>query len=128
MISLRDRLRKAKGEIASISADDAQALLGTKNVLFLDVRDLHEVQHDGTIPGAVHVPRGSLEFAVDPTSRAYNQTIKPELDIVVFCASGMRSLLSAQTICEMGYVRIKNIDGGFVAWRNIGAPVTKFDV
>ena len=123
MINLRDKLRMANAEIASISVDDAQAMLGSDDVLFLDVRDLHELHRGGTIPGAVHVSRGSLEFAIDPNSRAYNQKIRPELEVIVFCASGMRSLLSAQTMREMGFPKVKNLDGGFTAWRNRSAPV-----
>lgn len=128
MINLRDKLRKANAEITSISVDDAQALLGSADVLFLDVRDLHELHRDGTIPGAEHASRGSLEFAIDSTSRAYNQNIRPELEVIIFCASGMRSLLSAQTMREMGFSKVRNLDGGFTAWRNRSAPVVMIDV
>lgn len=127
MTTLRDKLRTANSEVPSISVDDAQSLLGKDGVLFLDVRNLDELQRDGTIPGAVHASRGFLEFVIDPASRAYNPKIRSDLEIVVFCASGMRSLLSAQTMRDMGYSNVKNLDGGFVAWRNRNAPVKQAD-
>jgi rhodanese-related sulfurtransferase len=121
--SLRDKLRKASEEIASISVDDAQSLLGDLNVIFVDVREVHELQREGTIPGAVHASRGWLEFTLDPISPSYNAKLTPKAELVIFCSTGMRSLLSAQTMVEMGFSKVRNLDGGFTAWRNRNGPV-----
>lgn len=123
MASLRDKLRKASEEIASISIDDAQSLLGDLNVIFVDVREVQELQSEGTIPGAIHASRGWLEFALDPISPSYNANLTPKSEVVVFCSTGLRSLLSAQTMVEMGFTKVRNLDGGFTAWRNNNGPV-----
>ena len=123
MLTLRDKLRKANQEIQSVSAEEAQQLLDSETVLFLDVREAHELQQEGTIPGAVHVSRGLLEFAIEPKSPTHNPKITRDLDVIVYCASGMRSLLSAQTLLEMGFTNVRNLDGGFTAWRNRNGPV-----
>jgi rhodanese-related sulfurtransferase len=123
-MSLRDKLRRANKEVASISADEAASLHDAAKVLFLDVRELQELERDGTIPGAVHASRGFLEFAIDPQSPAHKAQLVPDADIVVFCASGMRSLLAAQTMMEMGLNKVRNLEGGFMAWRNRGGRTT----
>lgn len=123
MIRLRDKLQRANKEIASVSIDDALASHRRGNVLFVDVREMLELQREGTIPGAVHASRGSLEFAIDAQSPGHNEQLRAEAEIVVFCASGMRSLLAAQTMLEMGFLKVSNLEGGFNAWRSAGGPV-----
>jgi len=123
-MNLRDKLQRANKEVTSISADEAASLHDAAKVLFVDVREIHELEREGTISGAVHASRGFLEFAVDPQSAAHNEQLIPDADIVVFCASGMRSLLAARTMMEMGFNRVRNLEGGFTAWRNRGGPIT----
>jgi rhodanese-related sulfurtransferase len=92
------------------------------DVVFVDIRDLLELEKDGTIPGAVHASRGSLEFALDPESAAHNKHFSRKAVFIVFCASGMRSLLAGQTMLEMGMTNVMNLEGGYARWRKEGGP------
>jgi rhodanese-related sulfurtransferase len=123
MKRLRDKLQQAGRTIESIGFDEAVALLEVGQVVFLDVRDKDEVKEHGTIPSAVHVSRGFLEFAIDPQSPGYNAQFSRDVSYIVFCASGMRSLLAAETMLEMGIDKVKNLDGGFAGWRHRGGPI-----
>lgn len=114
-------LAEANAVIETISVGDARALLGDPTVLFLDVREAPEVAA-GAAPGALHAPRGFLEFYADPESPMH----KPELThadrIVVYCASGGRSALAGKTLIDMGYSKIYSLAGGMAAWRAANAP------
>lgn len=123
MMRLRDKLQRAGKEISSLTFDEAVSLLSAEDVVFVDVRELHELEEHGTIPGAVHASRGSLEFAIDPLSYDHNEQLARDANFVVFCASGMRSLLAAQTMLEMGK-KVRNLEGGFTTWRNGNGPIT----
>lgn len=77
----------------------------------------------GHIPGAVHIPRGELEFKPDPTSPYYEGQISPDQRVVVHCAAGLRSALATATLQELGYERVAK--GGFKAWEAAGCPVER---
>jgi len=107
------------------SVDEARALHGRDDVLFVDLRDVRELEHEGVIPGAVHAPRGLLEFWVDPESPYHRPVFSQGKRLLLFCAMGWRSALAARTLQEMGLDNVSHLEGGFTAWRAAGAPVAE---
>jgi rhodanese-related sulfurtransferase len=105
--------------------DAARALHGRDDVVLVDVRDVRELEREGVIPGAVHAPRGMLEFWFDPTSPYHREVFTQDKDFVLFCAAGWRSALAARTLMEMGVPRVSHIEGGFEAWKAAGGPVAE---
>ena len=112
---------EALAEIASVSVDDALALTGGEDALFVDVRERAE-QSAGAIAGAVAAPRGFLEFIADPASPMHNPALSSGKRLVIYCASGGRSALAAKTLQDMGYADVANLTGGFQAWSEAGGP------
>jgi rhodanese-related sulfurtransferase len=116
----RDLVAAANAEVGTISVDDAEALVGDPDVQFVDVREPAEWEK-GHVPGALHAVRGLLEFKADPSLEAYHdKRLDPAKQLVVYCASGGRSALSAKTLKDMGYPRVTNMLGGFTAWSQAG--------
>ena len=112
---------EALAEIASISVDEALALVDGGDAVFVDVRE--RAEHDaGAIAGAVAAPRGFLEFVADPTSPMHNAALSSGKRLVIYCASGGRSALAAKTLQDMGYSGVANLTGGFQAWTEAGGP------
>jgi len=90
----------------------------------VDVRDATEVQATGKVAGAVHVPRGMIEFRADPESPYYNKAFDRDKTVLVYCASGGRSALSGKTLKDLGYKDVRNL-GGFKDWAESGGAVEK---
>lgn len=122
-ISHKDLLDKALAEVETLDLDTARALLGRDDVVFVDIRDVRELQREGKIPGAFHAPRGMLEFWIDPTSPYYKDVFGSGKRFVFYCQSGWRSALSTQTLAQMGLEPVCHIGGGFRAWKEAGLPV-----
>ena len=123
MKTAQQLVEEATREIVTLSLSEAQALLGHADVLFVDLRDVRELEREGVIPGAFHVPRGMLEFWVDPQSAYFEPVFSQGKRVVLFCAAGWRSALAAKTLQDMGMERVCHVDGGFTAWQAAGAPV-----
>ena len=87
------------------------------------LRDVRELDRDGMIPGALHAPRGMLEFWVDPASPYHRDVFANGKKFVFYCASGWRSALAAETLQDMGLEPVAHIEGGFTAWKEAGGPV-----
>ena len=115
---------EARARIKTYSLEEARGLLGSPDVLFVDIRDVRELEREGVIPGAFHAPRGMLEFWVDPESPYHKPVFGQDKRFVLFCAAGWRSALSTKTLQDMGLPRVAHIDGGFGAWKAAGAPVS----
>tara|TARA_A100001011_G_scaffold318750_1_gene338594 strand:- start:278 stop:661 length:384 start_codon:yes stop_codon:yes gene_type:complete len=105
---------EALNEIKTISADEAFELFNENQCNLIDIRDVRELENTGRIEGSNHIPRGMLEFWLDPES-AYFQEGKLDLDkeMVLFCAGGLRSALAAKSLKDMGFKKVSHIDGGF---------------
>ncbi|MGE0846810.1 MAG: rhodanese-like domain-containing protein [Flavobacteriaceae bacterium] len=116
---------EANAEIETLTVDEAIALHGRDDVLFVDIRDPRELERTGRVPGAYHAPRGMLEFWVDPESPYYRDTFGQDKKFVFFCAGGMRSALATQAVQRMGLKPVAHIEGGFGAWAKAGGPVEK---
>jgi rhodanese-related sulfurtransferase len=113
----------AAREIETLSIEDALNLHGRDDVTLVDLRDVRELQREGGVPGAVHCPRGMLEFWIDPESPYHKPVFAEDKKFVFFCAGGLRSALAAQTAQRMGMKPVAHIKGGFDAWKNAGGPV-----
>jgi 2-hydroxychromene-2-carboxylate isomerase/rhodanese-related sulfurtransferase len=115
---------QAMNKVTTLSVNEARALHGQSDVVFVDVRDPRELEKEGVVPGAFHAPRGMIEFWVDPKSPYYKPVFKADKKYVFFCAAGWRSALTTATVQEMAVLpNIAHIDGGFAAWKKSGAPV-----
>jgi rhodanese-related sulfurtransferase len=113
----------AEREIKTIPPEQAVRLAGRDDVVLVDIRDIRELQRDGRVPGAVHCPRGMLEFWIDPGSAYHKPVFNQDKKYVFFCAGGLRSALAAQTAQMMGMAPVAHIGGGFAAWKKAGGPV-----
>jgi rhodanese-related sulfurtransferase len=122
-LSVHTLVEAAEGEIKSLSAGDAVALHGRGDVMFVDLRDIRELQREGRVPGAFHCPRGMLEFWIDPESKYHKDVFAEDKQFVFFCAAGQRSALATQTAQRMGLAPVAHISGGFGAWKAAGGPI-----
>ena len=120
-------VNEAKKQISNLTAKEALILHQDKRFLFIDLRDIRELQKTGKISEAKHVPRGMLEFWIDPESPYYKTFFSDNHKYVFYCASGWRSALSALTVKQMGLKNVSHIEGGFNAWKNIGGPIEKLN-
>jgi len=91
--------------------------------LLVDLRDVREVKRDGRIPGSYHVPRGMLEFWIDPDSIYHHEALTSADELILYCNLGWRSALAAKTLQDMGVTNVAHIGGGIEAWRDKGGPV-----
>ena len=107
---------EALKEIKTISSDEAHQKFNNNQCNLIDIRDIRELQNEGKVQGANHIPRGMLEFWLDPQSAYFKEgKLDLEKEMVLFCAGGMRSALAAKSLKEMGFEKISHIDGGFGA-------------
>ena len=114
-----DFVAEAKTKIENLSADQVAAELESGNALLVDVREPQE-REAAAIPGSISAPRGMLEFYADPSLPYHKEELDPEKRIILHCASGGRSALSAATLKEMGYKNVAHLDGGIKAWQESG--------
>ena len=110
---------EALREIKTISTDEAHKMVTDNQCNLIDIRDIRELQKEGQIEGANHIPRGMLEFWLDPESIYFKEgKLDLNKEMVLFCAGGLRSALAAKTLKNMGFDKVSHIDGGFSAIRN----------
>tara|TARA_B100000035_G_C20749340_1_gene443260 strand:+ start:218 stop:655 length:438 start_codon:yes stop_codon:yes gene_type:complete len=116
---------EALKEIKTISSDDAHQMFNKNECNLIDIRDIRELQNEGKVEGANHIPRGMLEFWLDPES-VYFKEGKLDLDkeMVLFCAGGLRSALAAKSLKDMGFKKVSHIDGGFGSLRQSKFKIT----
>ena len=109
---------EALQEIKTISTDDAHEMYKNNKCNLIDIRDIRELQKEGQVEGANHIPRGMLEFWLDPESIYFKEgKLDLKKEMVLFCAGGLRSALAAKTLKDMGFEKVSHIDGGFGAIR-----------
>ena len=113
---------EAMAQVTTYTVEQARALHGHAGVQFVDVRDVRELEREGVIPGALHAPRGMLEFWVDPESPYHRDVFAQDKEYVLFCAGGWRSALATKALMDMGLERVAHVGGGFTAWKDAGAP------
>ena len=115
---------EALQEIKTISTDEAFKMVENDKCNLIDIRDIRELQKEGQVEGAKHIPRGMLEFWLDPESSYYKANkIKDIKKMVLFCALGFRSALAAKSLVDMGFQNVAHVEGGFDALKNVGMKV-----
>lgn len=116
-------VQAAQARIENLTNAQLQAEMAKGAVQVVDIRDVRERQSLGHIPGSIHVPRGMLEFWLDPTSKYYTGKVDPEKRIVLHCAGGHRSALAAVVLLDMGFPDVAHLEPGFNGWAAAGLPV-----
>jgi rhodanese-related sulfurtransferase len=110
---------EALKEVKTISTDDAHKMVDSNQCNLIDIRDVRELQKEGQVQGANHIPRGMLEFWLDPESIYFKEgKLDLNKEMVLFCAGGLRSALAAKSLKDMGYEKVSHIEGGFGAIRD----------
>ncbi|TMF86354.1 MAG: rhodanese-like domain-containing protein [Chloroflexi bacterium] len=116
---------EAKSRIDNITPAQLAAELEQGEAVLVDLREPEERTANGVIPGAIHAPRGMLEFYADPSSPYHRTEFDPEQRIILHCASGGRSALACDMLSTLGYGRAAHLDGGFKAWKEQGLAVAQ---
>jgi len=113
---------EAKARITNLTVEQAEAEVKA-GAMVVDIREAEELAREGIIPGAVHAPRGMLEFYADPSSPYHRPPFAPGRRVVLYCASGGRSALAAVALQGLGYADVAHLDGGIRAWKDSGRQV-----
>jgi len=121
-VTHKDLIDNALAVVDTLAVDDALAMLNDDNTVFVDIRDPRELEREGKIPGAVHAPRGMLEFWIDPSSPYYKEVFGSGKRFVFYCQSGWRSALATKAVQEMGLEPVSHVGEGFRGWKDSGAP------
>ena len=126
--SSQELVAEAEKKIETLSAKEAKILVDKKEITLIDVRDIRELWKEGTLENSIHIPRGMLEFWLDPQSSYYNSNkIKEIKKMVLFCALGFRSALATKSLVDMGFKNVAHVSGGFDALKNAGVKVINKD-
>ena len=122
--STQTLVEEANKQIKTLNPVDVKNLLDKNEITLIDIRDIRELWKEGTIKGAIHIPRGMLEFWMDPQSPYYQEKkIGDVKNLVLFCALGFRSALATKSLKEMGFNNVANAQGGFDSLKKIGLPI-----
>ena len=117
-------VEEAKKNIETLNSEKVKVLIEKGEITLIDIRDIRELWKEGTIQNSKHIPRGMLEFWLDPESSYYKTNkIHNMKKIVLFCALGLRSALATKTLIDMGFENVAHVDGGFDALKNSGIKV-----
>ena len=126
--SSQELVAEAEKKIETLSAKEAKILVDKKEITLIDVRDIRELWKEGTLENSIHIPRGMLEFWLDPQSSYYNSNkIKEVKKMVLFCALGFRSALATKSLVDMGFKNVAHVSWGFDALKNAGVKVINKD-
>jgi rhodanese-related sulfurtransferase len=117
---------EAVKNIETLSSNEVKSLLEKKEITLIDVRDIRELWKEGTVENSKHIPRGMLEFWLDPEGSYYKSNeIKDIKKMVLFCALGLRSALATKSLVDMGFKNVAHVAGGFDALKNSGIKIVK---
>ena len=124
--SSQQLVEEANKTIETLSPEEVKSLVEKNQITLIDVRDIRELWREGTIENSKHIPRGMLEFWLDPSSSYYQENkINDSKKMVFFCAMGFRSALATKTLIDMGFENVANADGGFTALKKAGLKVVQ---
>ena len=124
--SSKTLVTEALSEIKTISPDEALSMMNEDKCNLIDIRDIRELERDGRVENSNHIPRGMLEFWLDPDSSYYNANKIGDIKkMVLFCAAGFRSALAAKSLVDMGFKNVAHVEGGFDALKNAGMKVVE---
>ncbi len=119
ILSSKHLVDNALKEIKTISTEEAYELSINDQLNLIDIRDVRELENEGRVENSHHIPRGMLEFWLDPSSPYFREgKLDVNKEMVLFCAGGLRSALAAKSLKDMGFKKVSHIEGGFSAMRN----------
>ena len=121
--SVMAMVAEADAQVRKVEIDEALEMHGTDDVVFVDLRDIRELAKTGRIAGARHVPRGMLEFWIDPESPYHKPFFAEDRTFVFYCAGAWRSALAAKTADDIGLAPVAHLGGGIQAWIDAGGPI-----
>ncbi len=122
--SSKELVEEANKTIKVMKAEEIKSAVEKGEITLIDIRDIRELWNEGTIKDSIHIPRGMLEFWLDPKSSYYQEKKIGEIkNIVLFCALGFRSALATKALKEMGFKNVANAEGGFDALKSAGFEV-----
>jgi rhodanese-related sulfurtransferase len=117
---------EAEKIIENLSTEEVSKILKKEIGILIDVRDIRELWKEGTVKGAKHIPRGMLEFWLDPQSSYYKENkFDPNKKMILYCALGMRSALATKSLIEMGFKNVAHVKGGFDALKKNGFEIVE---
>ena len=125
--TIKSLVDEAMQIVTTIEPKEAKTLLQLDNYLLIDIRDIRELWKSGTVKGARHIPRGMLEFWLDPESPYFKSDLKVETVKILYCASNWRSALASKTLMEMGFTNVMHVKGGFQALIDAGFSIQKVE-
>ena len=123
--SSKSLVSEALDQIETINADQAFDKVNNDQCNLIDIRDIRELEREGRIDNSLHIPRGMLEFWLDPESLYFKEgKLDMKKEMVLFCAGGLRSALAAKTLKDMGFEKVSHVDGGFGKLKNSKFKIT----
>jgi rhodanese-related sulfurtransferase len=125
--TIKSLVDEAMQIVTTIEPKEAKTLLELDNYLLIDIRDIRELWKSGTVKGARHIPRGMLEFWLDPESPYFKSDLKVETVKILYCASNWRSALASKSLMEMGFTNVMHVKGGFQALIDAGFSIQKVE-
>ena len=120
---IKDLVAEAESQVTSLTPKEVEEKLTKDGVTLVDLRDIRELKRDGTIPDAIHIPRGMLEFWVDPDSPYYKKELDDAKELILFCNKGWRSALAALSLQSMGIKNVSHMAGGLEQWQKDIGPL-----
>ena len=125
-MTIEELLAEARSRLARLAPADALAAAEAGDAVLVDIREDHQRERGGLVPGAIAIPRNVLEWRCAPQSQWRDERVSdPELLVVLICQEGFQSSLAAATLQDLGLPRATDVDGGFEAWRDAGLPVER---
>ena len=121
--TVKDMIAAADAQVPRISPAEAKTLIA-EGAVVVDVRDSAELAAGGKVKGALHIPRGSLEFKADDTTSYHDKNLSKDKPVILYCAAGSRAALAGKALRDMGYSKVFNL-GGFKDWADAGEPVER---
>jgi rhodanese-related sulfurtransferase len=122
--TVKKMMDAANAVVPKVTMDEARALMAGGNAVIVDVRDSAELAQTGKVKGALHIPRGSLEFRADATTSYHDPNLDPGKTVIVYCAAGSRAALAGKALKDMGYADVRNL-GGFKDWADAGGEIER---
>ena len=117
-------VEEAQKKIETLKPAEVKDLVEKKEITLIDIRDIRELWKEGTIENSKHIPRGMLEFWLDPESTYYQANKMQDVKkMVLFCALGWRSALATKSLVDMGFENVAHVAGGFDALKKSGLRV-----
>ena len=122
--TVKEMMDAANAVVPKVTMEEAKTLVAGGNAVIVDVRDTAELAQTGKVRGALHIPRGSLEFRADADTSYHDPNLDPRKTVILYCAAGSRAALAGKVLKDMGYADVRNL-GGFKDWADAGGETER---